>query len=920
MDVSLQSSPGSTMVTVYLDSAVRYRFERLPTPERLYVDLHNTRPKPYVIEQLASLHDVLFSRVRIGQNESSTRVVFDLRPAAGRTLVSMESDPPRVVIKIESRFNPLPGVPGKSEPAAVALLEPPALSALEVPTNAAVTEWLNTPQVNPPGTDGSAGRSAPQRALPVIQPTAPVEQDRSVRIPKVSRPPKLQDFLNGTSREAEARITDFRQREPGDGVPTTRKTTAYLSYDDANLYIVFECQDEPGKVRGRLVRREDIADDDQVLVYLDTFRTRQRAYLFATNPLGVQQDGEIVEGEEEPDFSFDTLWYSKGQLTTQGYVVWISIPFKSIRFSSAPGQSWGIALGRSIIRNSETSFWPYITQRIEGFVPQMGTLEGLERISPGRNLQFIPYLTFAGSHYLDTNRPAYVSTVRGRGGMDSKVVLKDGLTLDVALNPDFSEVESNDPQVTVNQRYEVFFPEKRPFFLENASFFQTPVNLFYSRRIVDPQFGVRLTGTVDRWNIGVLAANDRGPGRLLDPSDPLFRRGTDIGVLRIQREFGEQSKIGVLATSRDFGSSSSRVFSMDTRLKLSPNWVFAGQAIRTYTRNQDHSHLSGAGYWAELLHTGRHFTYSGTYTDISPDFRSPLGFVRRVNIRQINQYAGFLWRPEVHRVLYFGPSANGLVNWDRKGVVQDWLATLDFTVFLTGQTEFKVTRSQSFELLSGPISPTAGINPEDTVDTGTNAGGPRLGFRKNASSMNFSTAWLHWLGFSAFYSQGTGVNYSPGSGLAPFLGNTRDATVTLTLRPAPRIRFDQMYIYSRLGARAGFSPTGVPASAAVYNNHLVRWKANFQFTRALSLRTIIDYNAVLSNSALLATEGYKQIMGDVLLTYEVNPGTALYVGYTNSYENLALDPGEPLGLRRTLLPTTPTGRQIFIKLKYLFRF
>jgi hypothetical protein len=291
-----------------------------------------------------------------------------------------------------------------------------------------------------------------------------------------------------------------------------------------------------------------------------------------------------------------------------------------------------------------------------------------------------------------------------------------------------------------------------------------------------------------------------------------------------------------------------------------------------------------------------------------------------VNIRQINQYAGYFWRPQGRGVLAFGPGATGLIDWDRKGVLQDWLAHLDFTVYFKGQTEFKVTRSQSFELLSGPVSPTAGINPEDTVDTGTNAGGPRFGFRKNASGLEFSTAWLHWLGIATTYNQGTGVNYSPGSGLAPFLGNTRDGTVTLTLRPAQRIRFDQMYIYSWLGARAGFTPTGVPAAAAVYNNHLVRWKANIQFTRALSLRTILDYNALLSNEALLAEAGYKRVTGDVLLTYQLNSGTALYLGYNNSYENLALDSSEPSGLRRTLLPTIPAGRQIFVKLNYLFRF
>jgi hypothetical protein len=768
-EVALRRSTGSTQVIVYLESLVQYKCGRLTGPERLYVDLFNTRVKPHVSERLASFHDALLSRVRIGQNESAARMVLDLNPAVKRTLVSMESDPPRLVIKLKGRFKFAPGDPASSGPELPpALLEAPALSSFEISVGAAVPEWLNSarfqnlpaetkPQPPSTATAPATVQPSPAATRPTKTPLA-LESSRILRIPRVSRAPKLQDFLIGTPREAEARITDFRQREPGDGVPATQKTTAYLSYDETNLYIVFECQDEPGKIRGRLVHRDAIADDDQVLVYLDTFHTRQRAYVFATNPLGIQQDGVVIEGEEEPDFSFDTLWYSEGRRTAQGYVVWMSIPFKSLRFSSAPVQTWGIALGRSVIRNSESSFWPYITQRIEGFVPQMGTLEGLEQISPGHNMEFIPYLTYIGSHYLDTNRPAYVSTERGRGGMDSKVVLKDALTLDVALNPDFSEVETNDPQVTVNQRYEVFFPEKRPFFLENASFFQTPINLFYSRHIADPQFGVRLTGTVDRWNIGVIAANDRAPGHSLDPSDPLYQRETDIGVLRIQHEFREQSNIGVLATSRDFGSSSNRVFSMDTRLKLSPNWVFAGQAMRTDTRNQDHTHLLGAGYLAELSYTGRHFTYSGNYTDLSPGFRSPLGYVRRVNIRQINHYAGYFWRPQGRGVLAFGPGATGLIDWDRKGVLQDWIARLYFTVYFKGQTEFKVTRSQSFELLSGRVSPTAGINPEDTVDTGTNAGGLRLGFRKKASSLEFSTAWLHWLGIATTYSQGTGVN------------------------------------------------------------------------------------------------------------------------------------------------------------------
>jgi len=770
-----------------------------------------------------------------------------------------------------------------------------------------------------------ASTAHPESAPSVADPQAPAPpappgvEERSLRIPKVSRAPKLQDFLTGTPREAEVKVTDFLQNEPRDGVPATQKTAAYLSYDDNNLYVVFECEDDPSKVRGRPAQRDHIEDDDQVLLYLDTFQTRQRAYVFAANPLGVQQDGVINEGAEDPDYSFDALWYSEGQPTPTGYIVWMAIPFKSVRYPNASVQTWGIALGRSVARSSEISFWPYITQRVEGFAQQMGTLEELEHTPAGYRAEFIPYGTFTGSHYLDTNRPAYMSRAQGRVGLDSKFVLKDAFTLDIAANPDFSEVESDDPQVLVNKRYEVQFPEKRPLFLENATFFQTPISLFYSRHIDDPQFGARLTGTVDRWNIGLLAINNRQPGTVIEPSDPLYHHDAIDGVVRIQREFGQQSSIGIFASSRDFGSSSNRVFSLDTRLKLSPNWVFTGQASQTFTRNQDTSQLSGAGYFAQILRHGHHFTSSTTYSDLSPGFRADLGYIQRVDIRQIEQNATYFWRPQKHRIQYFGPSAKALVNWDRKGRVQDWLASLDFIVFVTGQTELRVGRTESFELFAGAISPSAGQNPYDTVDTGTSAGGPLFGFRKHASSVEFSTAWMKWLGVAASYTQGTGVNYSPPSGLAPFHGETREGSAGFALRPSPRLRFDLTYVYSGLVTPPGASPV-VPPSAAVYNNHLIRWKTNVQFTRALSLRAIVDYNALLQNPDLLAEEGYKRITGNLLLKYQLHHGTAFYAGYNSQYENIALDPTDPVGLRRTPAPTIPTGRQIFFKLSYLLRF
>ncbi len=722
----------------------------------------------------------------------------------------------------------------------------------------------------------------------------------TLRIPRVSRPPKLEDFLNGVPPGAGVRVTDFRQRQPKDGAPISQPTTAYLSYDDKNLYVVFVCKDEPSKIRARLTKREDIFPDDLVGVMLDTFHDRQHAYEFLTNAYGVQLDGIINEGQND-DFSFDTLWRSEGRFTDDGYLALIAIPFKSLRFPNTPAQTWGIALYRSILRNNENTFWPHITNRVAGFTQQLATLEGLEGISPGRNLQFIPYGFFSRSRFLDTRAPAFRTQNDARAGLDAKVVLRDALALDVALNPDFSQVESDEPQVTVNQRFEVFFPEKRPFFMENAGFFQTPENLFFSRRIADPQFGVRLTGKVGPWALGVLAADDRAPGKRVALESSLSGERAGIGVLRVRREFAGQSHIGLLATSRDFSSSSNRVFSLDTRIKLNSHWVLSSQAMRSYNRELDGKRRSGPAYFAELSRSGRSFNYQGRYSDRSPDFDAQeLGFIPRVDIRKTEQWATYRWRPEGRRLISYGPFAFGLVNWDRQNRLQDWEGGAGFSMEFSRLNFFEVNRGESFELFQGH------------------------GFRKSNTGVSFFSEWLKWMGLNGSYRWGDGVNYSPAPGQPPFLAQSREARVGLTLRPRPNVRFDQTYIYSRLGAGPGSLPVAAPAPASIFNNHILRSKLSYQFNRALSLRAILDYNAVLPNSSLVSQERTKRLTADFLVTYLLNPGTALYVGYTDGRENLALDPPTsamtPPTLRRIGSPDTSTGRQFFVKLSYLFRF
>src|SRR5258708_1610968 len=196
------------------------------------------------------------------------------------------------------------------------------------------------------------------------------------KIPRVHRAPQLEDFLENHPREAELTVTDFRQNTPGDGTPATESTTAYLSYDDKNFYAVFVCHDEAGEVRAHLSKREASDQDDGVGILLHTFRDFHRAYFFYSNPLGVQTDAIYTEGQGY-DFSFDTLWDNAGRVTADGYIVFFSIPFKSLRFSNEPDQTWGGALYRGILRKSEYDYWPYVTQPVEGLtrlLPPVGSL------------------------------------------------------------------------------------------------------------------------------------------------------------------------------------------------------------------------------------------------------------------------------------------------------------------------------------------------------------------------------------------------------------------------------------------------------------------------------------------------------------------------------------------------------------------
>jgi hypothetical protein len=723
----------------------------------------------------------------------------------------------------------------------------------------------------------------------------------AITIPRVKRPPKLSDFLNGTPREAEKVVTDFRQMDPGDGDPVSQPTTAFLSYDDKNLYVAFIAKDDPKLIRARVAKRKQILDDDRITVNIDASHDHLHAYWFDVNPYAVQLDGITTDGYGD-DFSWEGLWYTEAKITSDGYVVLITIPFKTLRFPDKQVQHWGVMLGRFINRNNEFSMWPYITRRkMPQFVGQFGNLNGLENISPGRNIQVIPYAMAAGSHYLDLPAglpPRLVTEPNFRAGLDAKVVIKDALTLDATFNPDFSQVESDEPQVTVNQRYEVQFPEKRPFFMENASYFATPENLFFSRRIVDPEYGIRLTGKIGRWGLGVFATDDRAPGKALPKTDPSYGNKASNGVLSLQRDFFRDSDVRLFVTDNEFSSGFNRVASLDTRIHLKHNFFLAAQAATSVSRDLALRQTSGNDYYTQLSHSDRKWQYYTNYTDVSPNFQAALGYIPRTDIRQVKSRLGYKWWLEKKVLVDFGPAVIASGNWDRQGRTQDWEMALEWTMEFTRLTQFTYSRAAIFELYQ---------NHE---------------FRKSANFFIFNTGWYKWLAVQSTFAQGTAVNYYPAAGLRPQLGDSQDANVALTIRPTTRLRLDETYIYSHLRAHAGWDLTvGTPGGTpSVYNNHIARSKVNYQFTRQLSLRAIVDYNGVLPNESLVSLTHTKRVGYDILLTYLLHPGTALYAGYTNVYQNLLFDPSKPPYLQLSRFPDFNTGRQVFVKLSYAFRY
>jgi len=736
-------------------------------------------------------------------------------------------------------------------------------------------------------------------------------------VPRLPAAPRLDDFegMEPVSPIARSMLKadKFIQHDPVDGAPASQRTEAYLGYTDKSFFIIFLAFDsDPRMIRARMLRRELIDDDDQVGFFLDTFHDHRHAYYFYANPYGIQQDG--LWGESSgPDNSFDTVWRTDARLNSQGYMELFEIPFKSLRFEPAREQTWGIMLTRVIPRNTEHSFCPPNSMNTQGWLTKEGAIEGFKDISPGRNLQFIPYTSMRAFRALDATNPAGDffggRQFEPKEGLDSKIVIHDSLVLDSTINPDFAQVESDDPQVTVNQRFEVFFPEKRPFFQENSNFFQTPINLLFTRRIVDPMYGVRLTGKINHLAIGSFIANDQAPGKAVIDSDPLSGNNAQTGVFRINRELGSGSSVGFMYTDRELHTAPNsfctetacevgfnRVGGFDSHIKINQNWQLDAQAVTTDTKFNNGTRSSGPAYDLYLERSSRNLEFNSLYLDVSPGFETELGFVPRTDMRRFSNFVGYTFRPNGRRLTSHGPRFFEQVLWDHNGTRLDYLGSPAYEWDFQRASFVNVSGTLEHERLRPVDFPALPANQDYTHLDGFVAGG---------------TQFFKWLNVRGEFDWGTATNFVPASG-PPVLANSTGASVSATVRPTKATTIDNTYLLSRLLDRG--------AGLNIFNNHIVRSRLNYQFTKAFSLRLIGEYSTTIANPGLTSLQNTKAFNGDVLFTYMVNPGTAIYAGYNSDLQNL--DPSlaqTPNGLLRGPRFIND-GRQVFVKISYLFRY
>jgi hypothetical protein len=455
---------------------------------------------------------------------------------------------------------------------------------------------------------------------------------------RIEQPPEIDGVLDESFWRGLTPITAFVQREPVDGGQPTERTEVRIAYDDAALYFGMIMYDsEPDLIRRSILHREGRIDqDDRIIIALDSYHDGRNAYIFELNSFGTQGDAlfddESLGGS---DWNWEGLYRSEGHITADGWVLEVAIPFTTIRFAQTDDPTMGIAFYRSIRRKNEEVFWPYISQRYRAGISQVSqyaTLSGMQGIRRGRYMQVEPFAIMGGQKIEPASNGSFVKDL----GIDLKYSITSNLTLDLTLNTDFAQVEADNVQINLT-RFNLFYPEKRPFFLERASLFAfgdaQETEVFFSRRIgISNEIlgGGRLTGQAGRLHFGLLDLHTEDTEQIIDDA-PVRVPGANNAVVRLRGDVLPRTSVGAIFTNLQNSELSERSIGADAAIRFWGSSALNAWIAGTHS-NAERSGQTGAGSIALQLRPTSLWGIDAGYRNVGESFTPALGFVRRVDI------------------------------------------------------------------------------------------------------------------------------------------------------------------------------------------------------------------------------------------------------------------------------------------------
>lgn len=724
----------------------------------------------------------------------------------------------------------------------------------------------------------------------------------TITVTRTSGEININGSLDDPAWKSAARFDNFAEVNPGDNVKPEVQTDVLVTYDADRLYVGFVCYDDhPDQVRATMSQRDRFSGDDAVTVCLDTYNNTSWAYEFMVNPYGIQKDmlWTVILGENT---GYDLIWESAARRTDSGYTVEIAIPFASMRFPNKDEQSWRVQFLRNRPRGSYQQYGWAANDRNERCWPcQWGTLEGIRDVRPGKGLEILPtFVANQAGQLTQNSNPGYDfenGKPKGEMSLGGKYALTSDITMEAAINPDFSQIEADAAQIDVNSTISLFYPERRPFFQEGSDIFSTLFNSFYTRTINDPSLAAKMTGRTGQTTLGVVVARDDNTPYVIPMDDYNFLLNTGKStstIVRASQQFGENSRLGFMVTDRRFdGGGSGTVFSIDGDLRFSPQYHLVGQGLFTHTLEPNKSSLTpgygqytfdrgkhtigldGESYYGNAFITrfdrdARHLNFFLEYNQIEPSYRTQNGYDPVNNHRTADAAISYTFFPKNSPIVTITPNMYAFQRWD----------------FITG-----VKRSNTLTASLGINTRIAGMSLQ-------------TGYRTEYQLWNgvgFDNLW-HWdifLNGQPDNGFAYSINYAYGRGLSYYdmtKGRETGLGLGLRLKPIDRLTIEPNINFARM--------TNLENGARYFNGYITRTRFQLQVNKELSLRLVAQYN-----------DFNKAWDVDPLLTYRLSSFSVFYIGSTYDYNELDRLPVNPADPTQWQL----TQRQFFMKLQYLFR-